>query len=99
MKEDGYSGWWFPPNISANYGQTLDQGTVIITWVTMIGGIVVIGLMLFAVIRYQYRPDRHETGFTSSHYQSLQCASLALINFCLHTIIVFEVLKTNYAFT
>ncbi len=58
MKEDGYSGWWFPPNISANYGQTLDQGTAIITWVTMIGGIVVIGLMLFAVIRYRYRPDR-----------------------------------------
>ena len=38
MKENGYSSWWFPPNISANYGQTLDQGTAIITWVTMIGG-------------------------------------------------------------
>ena len=58
MKENGYSSWWFPPNISANYGQTLDLVISIISWVVLAGAVVVIGLMLFAVIRYRYRPER-----------------------------------------
>lgn len=63
MEENLYSGWWFPPNISANHGQTLDLMILIIIWVSVIGALGVIGVMLFAVMRYSNDPTRKSQYF------------------------------------